>query len=87
MQHETFQLHKIQMAYYRPLFTPTCLKSGKSMMLDSQTTAMKLNVRFQEGISSKKFNLIKFKMADFLPLVVLICIISNKPWWLSRPSL
>ena len=87
MHPETFKLHKIQMAYYRQLFTPTCLISGKSIMLYSQTTAMKLNVRFQEGISSKKFNLIKFKMADFLPLVVIISIISIKPWWLSGPSL
>ena len=87
MHPETFQIHKIQMAHYRPLFTPTCLISGKSIMLDSQTTAMKLNVRCQEEISSKKINMIKFKMTDFLPLVVLICIISNKPRWLSRPSL
>ena len=43
-------------------------------MLNSQTTTMQQN--FRKGYALKKINLIKFKMADFLPLLVLICIIS-----------
>ena len=44
---------------------------------DSQIITMKQNVPFQEGYALKNFDLIKFKLVDLQPLLILICVISK----------